>query len=70
MRYIKIERILCEKGLNAHAVIPIVEDMIKMEETSKEANKLLRNTGAYMENEYRITHAEMLLCLLRKHSGL
>jgi len=52
--------------INPAALIPIVEDIINMEHTNLQANKRLHNEEARLANEYRITHAEILLSLLRR----
>jgi hypothetical protein len=51
-------------------LIPVIEDLITMEYTNSEANKLLHNIDGYLANQYRITHAEILLSLLRRGADL
>lgn len=50
--------------VSARVLIPIVEDLIVMEKANREANRILNNISQFLDNESRITAAEVLLCLL------
>ena len=57
---------LLRSKLSTQTLIPMVEDLIKMEQASREANRILRNVSQYLDNEAKITSAEILLGLLRR----
>lgn len=57
-------------NFNPASLIPVLEEVINIEKTTREANKLIHDEIAYLSAEYRITQAEILLCLLRRHSSL
>jgi hypothetical protein len=54
-----------ESKLNSISLIPMVEDVMQIEKTNMEANRVLNNDVEYMINEYRISQCEILLSLLR-----
>lgn len=58
-----------ESKLNSLAIIPIVEDVINLEKTNLEANKIIHDEFGCLRNEYRIAHAQILLSLLRMQNG-
>lgn len=57
---------LLRSKLHANTLIPMVEDLIKMEQAIRDANRGLHNISEYLDNESRITAAEVLLSLLRR----
>lgn len=56
--------------LNLQVLIPFIEEAIDLEKTNLEANKVLHNDAAWIENEQRVTSAEVLLSLLRRDRPL
>lgn len=56
--------------LDIYTAINIVEDIIAMEQVNIDANYLLRDEIALLKCEYKISHAEILLSLLRRHMDL
>lgn len=57
-------------NVNPSVMISMMEDMINMEKVNIETNKLLNNTMAVLQSEYKISHAVMMLSLLRMHDPL
>jgi hypothetical protein len=55
---------LIASSLDVNAVTPAIEDLINQERAQMEANMILKNTPEYLEADYRISHLEMLKCLL------
>lgn len=56
---------LVQSKINLPSLIPIVDDIIKMEKACLEANKLIRNDLGCLKNEYCISNAIILLSILR-----
>jgi hypothetical protein len=51
--------------LNIRAILPLIDDIIKMEKANLEANRLLNNEEAMLKNEYAIAHIQILFSVLR-----
>lgn len=54
--------------LNPTALIPLIENAINLETTTKSANRILNNEIDYLTSDYRITQAKMLLSVLRRET--
>lgn len=52
--------------LDVSALIPVVEDIIATESAAMNAHRIIDNLPAYIESEYRVTQAEILLCILSR----
>lgn len=59
---------LLQSKLNYSVLIPFIEDLINYELASLDANRILNNELACLKSENKITHAEILLSLLRINS--
>ena len=59
-----------ESQLDVSTAINIVEDIIAIEQINLDTNILLKDEIASLRTEYRISHAEILLSLLRRHMDL
>ena len=55
-----------EDMLNPSAVIPVLQNAIEMESTTKEAHNILDNDIEYLTSDYKISQAQILLSLLRQ----
>lgn len=51
-------------NVDLSVVIPSIEDLINQERALMEANKSLKNQAQYLEDDYRISQLQKLLCLL------
>lgn len=69
MLHSNLTRLINGKKLNVNVVIAFLEESIRMEESTLQANRLLNDFDRYLESEDRITQAEILLSLLRRHGG-
>jgi hypothetical protein len=52
--------------LNAHVLIPMIEEVILIEKQIIEINQILNNEMTMLNSEVRICQAELLLSLLRR----
>jgi hypothetical protein len=59
---------ISDSNASTMALISILEDIIEMETASLEANKIVDNEAGCLANEYRLTHAQLLLRGLRMKS--
>lgn len=59
-----------EPNFDPSGVIHVIEEGIQVEKLILEANKIIQNDTAWIQNEQRVTSAEMLLCLLRRDHPL
>lgn len=55
-----------ESMLNPSAVIPMLQNAINMETTTKEANNILDNDIEFLTSDYKISQAQILVSLLRR----
>lgn len=58
--------ILKQSKVNAKRLIPSLEEVIKMETVTLEANKLIQNDMGILQCEHNIDSAELLLSWLRR----
>jgi hypothetical protein len=65
----RLSESLLKSKLDSSVLIPFVEEFICIENNNLEANKLLNNIPAYLSSEYRVSHFQILLCLLRRHAN-
>jgi hypothetical protein len=60
-------RSLINSQANPAVLISFIEDVINYERVTMQANLVLGNELAYLQSENKITHAEILLSLIRVH---
>lgn len=53
--------------LDVPAAITMVEDLIALEQSNLTVSTILKDEIACLRTEYKISHAEILLSLLRRH---
>jgi hypothetical protein len=63
MRFTNLNELF--RDYEPEAVIPKIEEWIKQEKLTREANILLGNTTEFLISDIRITEAEILLAILR-----
>lgn len=51
-------------NLDAAVVIPVINDLINQERVVMEANKVLKNPSQYLDDDYRISQLQKLVCFL------
>lgn len=51
-------------NLDVNVVIPAIQELINQERTVLEANKVLKNLDQYLEDDYRISQLQKLICFL------